>query len=300
MNKIRGVEVNGSKKMRVNKGPGKREISVPVDGHSTKKWKLIRWSFLIFVNFLFFGSFYFDIQILEGSLSGSRLLGFHMIDPLAALQVILASKLMLPNLVIGTVTITVIYIFIGGRSFCSWVCPYHLLAEIAEFFHQQLVKKKIIKNHSFDRKTKYFLFILSLILAYATGYTIFEMINPVSALSRFFVYGPGILLVWVTVLLVFEIFYSRRAWCRYFCPVGVSYNLIGKLSPTRIKYDIEKCSNCKECQRVCLVPFVLTDTVNKGVEGYVKSGDCTRCGLCIDVCKDEALSYSVQYLDKIV
>lgn len=302
MNKVVEKRVAGgkTKKSKVNSGPGKRAIPRPVEGHSYKKWIRIRWFSLIFFNFLFFASFYFDIQILEGSLSASRLLGFHMIDPFAALQVILASRLILPNLVIGTVTITMIYIFIGGRSFCSWVCPYHLLAELGEFIHLKLVKKKLIKNHTFDQKIKYFFFALSLILSFVTGYTVFEVINPVSALSRFFVYGPGILLVWVLILLGIEVFYSRRAWCRYFCPIGVSYNLIGKISPTKIKYDLEKCSNCKECQRVCLVPHVLAKSVNRGRAEYVTSGDCTRCGLCIDVCSDEALSFSVRYLDKIM
>ncbi|MCP4296671.1 MAG: NapH/MauN family ferredoxin-type protein [Proteobacteria bacterium] len=296
----KGAVMDKPKKIRVFKGPGKRKVAEPVEGHSYTKWKRLRWFSLIFFNFLFFASFYFDIQILEGSLSASRLLGFHMIDPFAALQVILASKLILPNLVIGTITITIIYIFIGGRSFCSWICPYHLLAELGESIHQKLVKKKIIKNHTFDPKIKYVLFALSLILSFGTGYTVFEVINPVSALSRFFVYGPGILLAWVLILLLVEVFYSRRAWCRYFCPVGVSYNLIGMISPTKIKYDLEKCSNCKDCQRVCMVPHVLIDTVSKGRVDYVTNGDCTRCGLCIDVCADEALGFSVRYLDKIM
>ena len=49
-----------------------------------------------------------------------------------------------------------------------------------------------------------------------------------------------------------------------------------------------------------MVPFVLTDTTNKGVHEYVTSGECTKCGLCIDVCGDEALKYSFRYLDKII
>lgn len=39
-----------------------------------------RWAFLLAVNLLFVVSFYLDIQILEGSLSASRLIGFHLID----------------------------------------------------------------------------------------------------------------------------------------------------------------------------------------------------------------------------
>lgn len=286
--------------VKTYKGPGLRTQNIPVSSHPLHKWKYIRWSVLIAINFLFFASFYFDIQILEGSLSGSRLLGFHLADPFAALQVIFASKILLVNLVIGSVTVFLFYVLFGGRSFCSWICPYHLIAEFGEMIYDKLLQKRLIKAHSFDKKIRFYLFGLFLILAGGTGYTIFEVINPVAILSRFFVYGFSVIILWVGILLLFEIFYSKRAWCRYFCPVGVSYDLIGYLSPLRIKWDKENCSNCKRCQKVCLVPFVLTDCVNKGISDYVNSGSCTRCGLCVDICDDEALSFKFKYLDKII
>ncbi len=49
-----------------------------------------------------------------------------------------------------------------------------------------------------------------------------------------------------------------------------------------------------------MVTWVLKDTVNQGKSEYVISGDCTRCGLCIDACQDAALQYHVRYLDKLI
>jgi len=287
-------------KVKTFKGAGLRSQNRPQPGHRRHKWRNIRWAILLFFNFLFFASFFFDIQILEGTLSGSRLLGFHMIDPLAAFQVILSSKIIMVNLIIGVVTIFLIYLMFGGRSFCSWICPYHWLAELGEKIHLLLKKKKIIKNHTFDRKIRYYFYGVFLVLALITGYTVFETINPVAIISRFIVYGPSLMLIWVMALLIFEILYSRRAWCRYFCPVGVSYQVTGLVSPLRIKWDKENCSNCKRCQSVCLVPHVLIDSVNQGKSEYVNSSLCTRCGLCVDICDDEALSYGVKYLDKLI
>ncbi len=287
-------------KVKSFKGAGLRSQNCPQAGHRKHKWRNIRWIILLFVNFLFFASFYFDIQILEGTLSGSRLLGFHIIDPMAALQIILASKIIMVNLVIGVVTIIIVYLMFGGRSFCSWICPYHWLAELGEKIHQILKKKKIIENHTFDKNIRYYFYTIFLALALITGHTVFETINPVAIISRAIVYEPSLMLFWVAVLLTFEIVYSRRAWCRYFCPVGVSYQLIGLLSPLRITWDKKKCSNCKRCQGVCLVPHVLTDSVNTGKSEYVNSSQCTRCGLCVDVCDDEALGYGVKYLDKLI
>ncbi|MDP6384155.1 MAG: 4Fe-4S binding protein, partial [SAR324 cluster bacterium] len=141
------------------------------------------------------------------------------------------------------------------------VCPYHFLAELGESIHKRLIRKKIIqRNHTIDQRFKYEFYLFFLVLAGFSGYTVFEIINPVSALSRAIVYGPGLVLIWVFAILAFEVFYSRRAWCRYFCPVGVSYNLIGRIAPFKIRWNVNKCSNCKKCQAACMVPWVLKDT----------------------------------------
>ena len=97
------VKSETSKKQRPPrrpKGPGLRVESILENPHP-HKWRWIRWSFLLSTNFLFFASFYFDIQILEGTLSGSRLLGFHLADPFASFQVMLASRVFNINLIIG-------------------------------------------------------------------------------------------------------------------------------------------------------------------------------------------------------
>ncbi len=70
-----------------------------------KKWLKRRWAVLIVVNLLFVVSYRFDVQLVEGALTGSRLLGFHLIDLNSALQVMLAHKHVIVNLLIGTATI---------------------------------------------------------------------------------------------------------------------------------------------------------------------------------------------------
>jgi hypothetical protein len=99
-----------------------------------------------FANLLFTFSFWLDIQILEGALTASRFVGFHLIDLNSALQVMLAHKHIIVNLLIGTGTVFVLWVLLGGRTFCSWVCPYHLLAEWAEKIHLWLAKKKLVTD----------------------------------------------------------------------------------------------------------------------------------------------------------
>lgn len=282
------------------RGPGKRTVTLRKPDVQVHRLRNIRWAVNIGVTAAFFLSYFLDIQLLEGTLSGSRLLGFHLADPYATAQIALATRHLPVNLLIGVITIVFAYLLLGGRTFCSWICPYHVLAEWAEALHLRLVRGKRAKNHTFDYGLKYWVWAAFLLVALLSGFTVYEMISPPAVITRAVVYGSWIGLGVIVLLLAVEVFYSRRFWCRYLCPVGTTYSFIGRVAPLKIKWDQDKCTNCKECQAVCMVPFVLADTVNRGKLEYVISGECTRCGLCVDACQDGALNYSVRYLDKIV
>ncbi len=266
-----------------------------------KKWRWRRWITLIVVNLLFVLSYRLDLQLVEGALTGSRFVGFHMADLNAALQVMLAYKEVLINLMIGVVTIFIVWWLLGGRTFCSWVCPYHLLSEWAEMLHLKLAAKGLVKNHKFDRKARFWLWLIFAILAFVTGYTVYETISPTGIVSRLLIYGPGLAAIWVLAILLFEVFYSRRAWCRYACPIGLTYGLVGATSPLKVVYDVSNCYHHGDCRTVCLVPHVLSATY-KGRATRLKTdlgADCTRCGHCIDACPTQALSFKFKGLDKL-
>lgn len=278
------------------------EIRAEHMGHHSHKWRNRRWATLVIVNLLFVVSYYFDVQLLEGALTASRFVGFHMADLNSALQVMLAFKHVVLNLLIGTVTIFILWLLLGGRSFCSWVCPYHLLAEFAEKIHLWLVQRKLIKNHEFHRGVRTAFYVIFALLALATGYTVFETISPTGILSRAIIYGATLALGWVAFLLLFEIFVSQRAWCRYVCPIGMTYGVVGLFSPLRVVYNVESCKHEGECRKVCLVPHVL-DPVIKGRATDVNvpiGADCTRCGLCIDTCPTGSLRYEFKGLNKVL
>ena len=271
-------------------------------------WRFWRWMSVIIINIAFFMSYHVDVQLLEGTMNGSRLLGFHLIDLFTAIETWTATHVIHTNMIIGSITIAFFYLLFGGKSFCAWACPYGVISEIGEYIHQKLVSKKIIKERHWDPRIRFAFWAVILIVTFVDGFLVFEVINPIGILSRFIVYGWSLAIVWVLVILLFEILYSRRMWCRYICPVGTTYNFLGWASATKVQWDMEKCDHCGACLDACFENHVIEFTKpkydkerkEKGItKQIVLNGDCTLCGRCFDVCHADAYNFTFRLKDLV-
>jgi len=268
-----------------------------------KSYRLIRWIVMISVIVLFHYSFKLKLDLLTGTLNGSRFSGFHLEDIFTTVQLLLSFGKLETNVLIGFVTILIVYFIIGGRTFCAWVCPFNLVAEWVEIAHLWLVKKGIVKQRHFNHSVRYGFFILFLLLAYITGYLYFETFNPIGIIVRSATYGIEIATLFVVFILLVELFFIRRAWCRYVCPVGTAYGLIGKIAMTRVKFIPVDCPHCNVCYDVCIAPGALKKAHERaeanGKPEFISHPECTNCGRCIDVCRNGLLKYDVRYIGKI-
>ena len=263
----------------------------------TNTWRNLRWTMILLINGLFVLSMAIKLDFLQGSLSTSRLFGIPLTDPFAAFQVWLATLSVSSELLIGVLVVVGFYSLIGGRIFCSWVCPYNLLAEWGEMLHFWLRKNRKAQDHTFRPEIRYLFWAIFLGLSAWSGYSVFETISMMAIVNRAMIFGPGLALLLVVVVLAVEILYSRRFWCRYLCPTGLTYSMLGRFSLIKIRYTLDQCHHDGACRRVCQAPQALEITkAGRAPRIALRlSGDCTVCGRCVDICPTGSLSFSLPF-----
>ena len=82
----------------------------------------------------------FGLNIFHGNLAAGELFGIGLADPLAFMQATLASQVFVAEFLGAALIITAVYVVSGGRTFCGWVCPMYLLAELGEKLRRRLNK----------------------------------------------------------------------------------------------------------------------------------------------------------------
>ncbi len=245
--------------------------------------------------FLYIAANVWGWKILQGNLSSSLILEtVPLADPYAALQMFAAGSAMAANLLIGAAIITGFYMIIGGRAFCSWVCPVNMITDLANFLRRKLGIDRIHKKQPSSRNMRYWVLGLGLVLSFALGVTAFEFVSPIGMTHRGIIFGFGFGLAAMLVIFLFDLFVLKNGWCGHICPLGGFYSLIGRFSFIRVHHDESKCTACMKCKLICPEDQVL-DMIGKE-SAPVVSGECINCGRCIEVCDDDALEFSIKNL----
>ena len=244
---------------------------------------------------LFFGSAHWawhfnEKPIINGDLSSSKLLDvIPLSDPFAVLQILVAGHSLMSDVIIGALIVLAFYFIVGGRVWCSWVCPVNLISDLASWTR----KKLDIKNaFSLSRKFRYTMLALTLALSAITGIAAFEWISPIGVFHREVIFGLGGGWVILLGLFIFDSLVLKDGWCGHLCPLGAFYALVGKFALLRIGFNSPTCTHCAECVKVCPEPQVLN--LRRAAEkGYISSGECTNCGRCITVCPEDTLKFDL-------
>ena len=242
---------------------------------------------------LYIGGNIWGWKMLQGNLSSSSILGVvPLSDPFAALQMFAAGAVISTNLLIGAGIITLVYLIVGGRVFCSWVCPVNMITDASNYLRRKLGFNQIQKRQPASRSIRYWVLGLSLVLSYILGVTAFEFISPISMTHRGIIFGLGFGWAAMLVIFLFDLFILKNGWCGHICPLGGFYSAVGKFGLIRVDHNHNNCTACMKCKEVCPENQVLF-MIDKSSE-QVLSGECTNCGRCVEVCDDDALNFSIR------
>lgn len=232
-------------------------------------------------------------KVLVGNLSSSVLLGMiPLADPFAVLQILSAGAMVGIDIIVGALIVALFYMMVGGRAFCSWVCPVNMVTDSANWLRRVLYLEKVERKVWLGRGVRYWVIALTLVLSLLSGIAAFEMVSPIGIMHRGIIFGMGMGYAALLSIFLFDLFAVKNGWCGHICPLGGFYALIGRFSMIRIKHDQSRCTLCMKCKEICPEKHVLSIIGKES--GAVLFGECTNCGRCVEVCDDDALGFGVR------
>lgn len=222
-----------------------------------------------------------------GTLSSSSVFGINLLDPFAALQAIVAGKGFVLDMLLGALPVLIVYGLIRGRAFCGWTCPVNLLLEVVDWLRKKL--KIEVEETPLPRHVKVYVAGAILVLSLILGFPVFEALSPISFINKGIVLGSMAGGITLLAVIVVELFWGHRVWCRSICPLGGFYELVGKVGLVNVAIDHEACVGCDKCKKACLCDPDILSAVVEGQDTVVRAGDCMLCGKCIEECPTHAL-----------
>ncbi|AEH46069.1 periplasmic nitrate reductase NapH [Thermodesulfatator indicus DSM 15286] len=257
----------------------------------SKNYKRLRF-LILFLAFLVilvnpFLNYYFQISFIQGWYQSLSIGKLWFVSPLEGFESILISKTIYLPLLIALLWPVLLASFLG-RVFCSWICPISFLSELQERLLKVFKFKRKRDLIILPRRTIWFTLIGDVILAMILGAPIFVFLSPPGLVGReimMAVFFHTLAIEGIVILLVlFMNFFTRRFFCRYFCPLGGMLAFLGSKRSLRIIRDKDSCKECRMCERVC--PLGLSPLKDESKDVY-----CWNCGDCLDACRFKALRF---------
>lgn len=247
----------------------------------------LRWGLLALFTILITISAYLHI-----SQGGGKSPSIHALCPFGGLESLyqvfttgsFISKIFAGTMILFVITLIVAILF--RRSFCGLICPFGAIQEFFAKIGQRIFRRKLIMPSFIDkplRYLKYIILVVTVIYAWKTAGLWMAPFDPWSSYAHL---SEGLGSVWdesaiglilLGVTLVGSLLYDRF-FCKYLCPMGALYAVIGKISPFRVSRDENVCISCGKCSKVCPMNIYVQH------EKEVKNAECINCQTCVLNC----------------
>lgn len=246
--------------------------------------------------------------------------------PLGGLEAMIASKTIVPPMLIGLGVVVVLTLLVG-RAFCAWGCPVTLMRKVSGRGAGESGASPLAAGGGpagspaaaaegeggpasspaaarekgvVPRPSRFLVLGATLLTTAAFGFPVFCLVCPVGltfgtlvVVWRLFQFSEVTwsLLVFPAIL-VLELVVLRK-WCHRFCPLGALLSLIARGNRTfRPQANADAClhaahgERCNRCADVCPEGVNLHD---KTVSAPMN--ECVKCRACADACPMHAITF---------
>ncbi len=260
------------------------------------KWLLLRRFSQLGILGLFLAGPWLGLWIVKGNLTSSMTLDvLPLTDPFVLAQQLAAGHWPFREALIGAGIVLAFYLLLGGRLFCSWVCPVNIVTDAAAWLRRRLGLKG---GRAPSSNTRYWLLGFVLLIAAATGSLAWEWVNPVSMFQRALIFGFGLAWAIVVGVFLYDLLLVSRGWCGHLCPQGAFYGLLGHGALLRVSAGARaRCDDCMDCFAVCPEPQVIRPALKAVGQEHplILDADCTTCGRCVDVCGKDVFRITTRF-----
>lgn len=248
-----------------------------------------------------------------GSLSAFGVKDISTICPLGYLETALASRTIMPPLLIIFFLIVGLTVLLG-RIFCGWICPIPLMRGIwpdktnekqksfSDTSHPE-VAASMASEIEEKKDSSFGLPVLGVTLVSSAifGFPVFCLICPIGlifatlfALMRLFQFNePTFDLIVFPIVIVVELVFLKK-WCSKWCPVGALLGLFSRFNRTFVPtVDRSLCLeenhsvHCQQCRSTCSFDIDLKNNCGTG-----DISDCTKCRECAAGCPGHAIQFT--------
>ncbi len=229
----------------------------------------------------------------SGTLSSSQIGPVTLMDPFVFLQTVAASRAFDPAWLLAALVPLLVFGIVRGRAFCGWVCPVNLVLEVVDAWRKKVCPKRQLPEHRLPRHAKIGVAAAVLVLSLLVSIPVYEALNPISFINKGLVFGSAVGGITLLAIVLVDVFWGHRVWCRSLCPLGGFYEVLGKIGLVKVRIDHDACVKCGSCKKACIADPEILDPALDGEHSRVCAGDCMVCGKCIDACPVGALNMEV-------
>ncbi len=196
----------------------------------------------------------------------------------------------------------------AGRFPCGWICPFGLIQDLLF----GLCKKALSLWRPLC-KVPYLILVVFVILLplfaldqagfgrtwfcqYICPAGTLEAGLPLMALKSSLRSAAGWLFankVLILLLILGLCTIISRPFCRILCPLGAIFGLFNRISWVRLRFEPDRCSQCKACRIFCP-----TEVSFFNGEDDINSIACIRCLRCISLCPGGAVALDIAHKQK--